>query len=121
MACWSGPARGVYGLLRNQVLGETLDFAGEAFAAIVSAGVFTSGHAPASAFDELIRITSPGGHLIFTVGVTVWEEQGFRHTLEGLLARSLLEEIEVTAPYHPMPLSPTEAQFTTTARVYRRV
>ena len=35
--------------------------------AVVSAGVLTTGHAPATSLDELVRITRPGGHLIFTL------------------------------------------------------
>src|SRR5215217_8326125 len=49
--------RGVYADLRDQVLGETLDFADESFVAVVATGVFTAGHAPASAFIELLRVT----------------------------------------------------------------
>ena len=59
--------RKVYSELRNRVLGKSLDFDDGAFAAVVTFGVFTPGHAPAVAFDELVRITRPGGHLIFTV------------------------------------------------------
>jgi SAM-dependent methyltransferase len=54
-------ARGVYRELRRRALGDKLDFADEIFAAVVSFGVFTPGHAPASALDELVRITRPGG------------------------------------------------------------
>ena len=52
------------GDLRQMTLGEPLDFADDHFAAVVSAGVFTQGHAPLSGFDELIRITRPGGHIV---------------------------------------------------------
>jgi len=114
-------ARGVYADLRNRLLGEPLDFADAAVAAVVSTGVFTTGHAPAAAFDELTRITRKGGHLIFTVGTGVWRDNGFARKLSDLIGQGLLAEIEVTPVYHPMPHSPAEAHFTTTARVYRRI
>ena len=33
----------------------------------MSAGVLTAGHAPATTLDELVRVTRPGGHVIFTL------------------------------------------------------
>jgi MFS family permease len=57
----------VYDDLREGRLGEDLDYPTGEFDGVVAAGVLTVGHAPASSFDELVRITRPGGHLIFTV------------------------------------------------------
>ena len=79
-------ARKIYADLRNRVLGEPLDFADGSMAAIVSTGVFTTGHGPANAWDELTRITRRGGHLIFTVGTVVWEEAGFAKKFDGALS-----------------------------------
>lgn len=59
--------RGIYTELREMVLGEKLDFADDHFGACQSMGVFTAGHAPASAFDELVRIIRPGGHILFSL------------------------------------------------------
>jgi predicted TPR repeat methyltransferase len=113
-------ARNIYADLRNRVLGEPMDFADASMAAIVSTGVFTSGHGPASAWDELVRITRSGGHLIFTVGTVVWLESGFEEKFAELCSKSLVEPVETTPVYHPMPFSPTESGFTTRAHVYRR-
>ena len=109
--------RQIYQDLRNQILGETLVYDTASIDCVVSTGTFTTGHAPPSAFDELVRITRPGGYLIFTVGTKVWTEQGFDQKLASLP----VAEIEVTNPYHPMPLSETESGFTTRAHVYKRL
>ncbi len=109
-------SRKIYTELRNQVLGEPLDFKTASIDCIVSTGTFTTGHAPVSAFDELVRITKPGGRLIFTVGTTVWDQQGYAEKLVTLPVM----EIETTEIYHPMPLSKTESGFTARAHVYRR-
>lgn len=114
-------AKGCYIDLRRGVLGETLDFPNGAFDAIYSTGTFTTGHAPASAFHELTRILEPGGFLLFTVGTVIWEEQGFKTTLDGLVAAKKLVAVETTPIYCPMPFSPTESGFTTRAHVYRKV
>jgi predicted TPR repeat methyltransferase len=112
--------RNVYAQLSQGILGEPLDFKTASMDCIVSTGTFTTGHAPASAFDELVRITKPGGHLIFTVGTVVWDEAGFAAKLAALETSGHLTKAETTPIYHPMPLSKTESGFTTRAHVYRR-
>jgi SAM-dependent methyltransferase len=112
--------RNIYTDLQQGVLGEPLDFKTAVMDCIVSTGTFTTGHAPASAFDELVRIVKPGGHLIFTVGTVVWDEAGFAAKLAALESAGHLTKTETTPVYHPMPLSKTESGFTTRAHVYRR-
>ena len=113
--------RNVYTDLQVHTLGERLDYADASFAAIVSSGTFTTGHAPASAFDELWRLIKSGGHLIFTVGTVVWAEQGFAARFADYLSKGVVREIEITPIYHPMPLSPLEKNFTARAHVYQRL
>ncbi len=112
--------RTVYAQLTQGILGEPLDFKTASMQCIVSTGTFTTGHAPASAFDELVRITKPGGYLIFTVGTVVWDEAGFAAKLAALETSGQLTKAETTPIYHPMPKSKTESGFTTRAHVYRR-
>ena len=114
-------ARNIYSDLRQGILGEPLNFKSSSFDCIVSTGTFTTGHAPASAFGELTRITKPGGYLIFTVGTVVWDEAGFGAKLAALEKSDHLVKTEETKTYHPMPLSKTESGFTTRAHVYRRI
>jgi SAM-dependent methyltransferase len=59
--------KGVYGELRQARLGDELEYENGTFDGVVSAGVLTTGHAPAASLDELVRVTKPGGHLIFTL------------------------------------------------------
>ncbi len=113
-------ARKCYAELKRCVLGETLDYNDKSFDAIISTGTFTTGHAPASAFDELVRILEPGGIIMTTFGTTVWEEQGFKSKLDDLVAKRVLKPIETTPIYRPMPYSSTESSFTTRAHVYRK-
>lgn len=110
--------RKVYSDLRNRVLGEPLDFDDDAFSVVVSFGVFTPGHAPAVAFDELVRITRPGGRLIFTVSTAAWEAGDFREKLRSLEQAGRIRALAWTDAYQPMPLSQTESTFTTRVYVY---
>lgn len=92
-------SRGVYRDLKQGVLGETLPWTDGAFAAIFSTGVFTEGHAPASAMHELARITRPGGHIIVTVRDIVLEAKGFRRIFNELSAAGRWTLIEESPPF----------------------
>ena len=111
-------AKDVYVELKNQVLGEPLDFADDAFAAVVSAGVLTTGHAPPSCFDELIRVTRPGGHLIFTLTMPVYEGGGFKAKLEELAAQRRWRAIETTPAWRALPRAPSESALLARAHVF---
>lgn len=90
--------KGSYAQLSRAVLGQKLDFADGQFAAVISTGVFTTGHVGAEALPELVRITLPGGVIVLTVKGTLWD-QGFEAALRALPVQLL----EVTAPYVSMP------------------
>jgi predicted TPR repeat methyltransferase len=111
-------ARGVYAQLVNAVLGQPLPFEDASVSAVVSAGVFTMGHAPASSFDELTRVLKPGGHLIFTSGLGVWTDMGIGEKLHSLASQ--LAPIEATAAYESMPNYKAEGGPSKRAHVYRR-
>ena len=113
-------ARNCYASLQQGVLGEPLPYPEGSFGAIMSTGTFTTGHAPAAAFDELTRLLARNGVVMFTVGTTVWEQAGFRSKLETLVAAGALVAVETTPVYRPMPMSPAESGFTTRAHVYRK-
>ena len=76
--------KNVYNCLYQMVLGETLDFATDSFDAIISVGTFTYNHAPSSSFDELIRITKPGGYIIFILRLDFYEQSDFKTKMSAL-------------------------------------
>ena len=59
--------KNIYRETRQMKLGDRLDYRDNSFDAVVVIGVFTPGHASATSFDELIRITRSGGHIIYTL------------------------------------------------------
>jgi predicted TPR repeat methyltransferase len=113
--------RKCYADLRKAVLGERLDFVDRSFDAVISTGTFTEGHAPASAFDELVRLLEKDGVMIFTISTAVWDEMGFRDKLEEFVTARVLKQVEVTPLYQPMPYSVAEAHVTTRGYVYRKL
>lgn len=93
-------SKGVYRALHRLALGGALPFPDGAFAAAVSAGVFTTGHVGPEGLDELVRIVRPGGAIVLTVKTTLWEA-GMAARIEGLGDR--VELTERTEPYVSMP------------------
>jgi SAM-dependent methyltransferase len=91
--------RGCYADLKQAVLGEPLPWPDDHFAAFISAGVFTTGHAPASSLDELVRITRPGGYAIFNIRQSVFEENGFAAKLEEQQNAGLVKPVEISPPF----------------------
>ena len=91
--------KGVYRDLRQMELGGSLDLPTDAFGSVVSTGVFAAGHAPPESFDELIRVTKPGGCMIFSVRTDVYEDGGFKGKQEALEKEGRWQLLEVTEPF----------------------
>lgn len=91
--------KGPYRQLHRLALGDHLPFPDGHFAAIVSAGVFTTGHVGPEALPELFRICRTGGAVILTVKTTLWAE-GFADAIGSSPHARILE---TTEPYVSMP------------------
>ncbi|MGB2813661.1 MAG: class I SAM-dependent methyltransferase [Dehalococcoidales bacterium] len=76
--------KNVYRELHQMVMGEPLDFATNSFGATICVGVLTVGHAPASSLDELVRVTRPGGYIIFTLHTDTYQNSGFKEKQTAL-------------------------------------
>ena len=59
-------------------LSQPLAMEDNQYDAVVCTGTFTYGHVKASAFDELVRITRPGGIICFTIREGAYEAYGYR-------------------------------------------
>ncbi len=91
--------KGMYKDLRQMKLGGQLDLPTDAFSAVVSTGVFAAGHAPPESFEELIRTTKSGGHMIFSVRTDVYEDGGFKDKQEALEREGRWQLVEATDPF----------------------
>ncbi|KPK24861.1 MAG: methyltransferase [Dehalococcoidia bacterium SG8_51_3] len=76
--------KNVYREFHQMVMGEKLDFPTDSFDSTISIGVLTVGHAPASSLDELVRVTRPGGYIVFSLRPDVYEGSGFKEKMTGL-------------------------------------
>lgn len=93
----------VYTRLISMKLGDSLDFPSATFDAVTACGVFTYGHAPSSSFDELIRITRPGGFLIFTLRPDFYDSSDFKGKMENLQTQGRWKLIECGEKYPAEP------------------
>ncbi|NOQ34738.1 MAG: methyltransferase domain-containing protein [Methylococcaceae bacterium] len=101
--------KNIYNDLQRMTLGETLDFPDDYFKVVISAGVFTTGHAPANSLDELVRVTQKNGYLIFSVNDKVYANE-FAIKQQTLENQSLWRLVESTEPCQIMPRLHPEAK-----------
>ena len=98
--------RNVYRELHQKVMGESLDFATDAFDATICVGVLTVGHAPASSLDELVRVTRPGGYIVFTLHTDTYENSGFKEKLVALESEGRWQLVEKSEELQLMATEP---------------
>jgi len=113
-------ARGCYGDVRRGVLGEALDYADGAFAAVVASGVFTVGHAPASAYDEIVRILQRGGIFIVSERVDGDANAAYRARRDELEQGGRWRFVDQSELLTIFPLEPAEAELRHRVFVYQR-
>ena len=94
--------KGVYSSFHQMTLGETLGFDTAAFDAVISVGVFTLGHAPVNSFDELVRVTKPGGYIVFSLRTDMVDD-GFHEYFSSLEGAGKWKLAETSDPYQPLP------------------
>jgi predicted TPR repeat methyltransferase len=90
--------RGVYGELHEGSLLERLPFDDGHFGSVVSVGVFTYGHVDGSAFAELARVTSRGGHVTITFRDDTVDQLGYSAEQQRLIDGGTWELVEQTEP-----------------------
>lgn len=98
----------IYESITIGVLGEKLDYESHTFDVTASTGVFVPGHAPPGALDELVRVTRPGGLIVFSAW-EAWLEDGGLAKVDELRARECVELVETVGPYSSMYKSSTRS------------
>ncbi len=94
---------GLYRETREMTLGEPLDYPTDNFDAVTSVGTFTDGHAPATGFLELCRVTRPGGHVVAAIRDDIIVSHGFEAVFEDLESAGVWSLVARTEPRVAMP------------------
>ena len=95
--------KNAYREFHQMVMGEPLGYETGAFDAVVSIGVLTVGHAPTSSFDELVRVTRPGGYIVFSLRPDVYRDSCFKQKQDSLEAEGKWKLAEVSEEFQPLP------------------
>lgn len=95
--------KGIYAELRQITLGERLDFPDDHFAAVISSGVITPKHAPPHSFDELVRVTRPGGRIVFSLRDDPGQEPEYPAAIRRLSESGAWRAVFSTDGFRSMP------------------
>ena len=97
--------KGIYEDCQVMDLGKRLPYASNIFDAVTACGVFTPNHAPASALDELVRITRPNGLVLYTLRSDV-EPDNFAMRQRILVNSGLWVLVETGEPFASIASEP---------------
>ena len=95
--------KNVYQGFHQMVMGESLGFSTDTYDAVITVGVLTVGHAPPSSLDELVRVTKPGGHIVFSLRPDVYLNDGFKEKHQQLEAGGKWKLVLESDPIQLLP------------------
>ena len=96
--------KGVYSGFDQMTLGERLGYEDGQFGAVISVGVMTLGHAPANSLEELARVTSPGGVVVFSLRADMHQPGSeFEQQQSQMESQGVWSLAEVTDPFLGLP------------------
>ena len=98
----------VYDRLYEHDLGRPIPESDNSLAAVTCFGSLGPGHAPPECLNEFIRVTRPGGFVIFNVRPDTYEEQGLRKTIEDLVSGPTVRQVERSSDFRPFLLAEPE-------------
>ena len=97
--------KGIYKDCRVMELGRPLHYPDNEYEAVAACGVFTPNHAPASALPELVRITQPGGLVLYTLRADE-TPPGFLEQHQNLMDKKAWELVEICEPFASIASEP---------------
>lgn len=101
--------KGIYSALVKTPLGAGLpEFADDRFGACISVGTFTPGHAPASAFDDLVRVTRTGGKIVTTLRDDPDQDPLYPAKVDALIAAGKWRHVFTSGQFPAMPYGEPE-------------
>ena len=79
-------------------LTQPLDLPDGSYRAIISSGVFTTGHVGSEGLHNLLGLCQTGGHIVMTVKAPVWNDD-VKHAVAKLESDGKVRLLEQTDPY----------------------
>ena len=97
--------KGLYADLRVADMTQPLDLISDHYGAVISSGVFTTGHVGSEGVGQLLAVCETSGHLVITVKVGVWQDD-IQPFLHALVRDGKVRIVDQTEPYLSMPGDP---------------
>lgn len=113
--------KGVYKKLHPLFLGESIELESESYDAVVASGVLTHGHAPPDSLDGIIKITKPGGIIIFSLSKIAYDDHGFGNKMAQLDDTSAWEFLDRSRLFRTYPFSEKEKNIRHWVCAYRKL
>ena len=100
--------KNLYSELHQAELGTRLDFADDQFGAVLSAGTITPKHAPPESFEELIRVSRKGAHIVFSMRDDPAQEPEYPQAVQHLADEGRWKWVFETDGFASMPYGEPE-------------
>ena len=95
--------KNIYNSLTVTNLIDTISFETNTFDVVMCVGFLASGHMGSEPLDEFIRVIKPGGHLICSIGVNIFDTDGFDKKLQQLQDDNIIQIDHVSEPFVVVP------------------
>lgn len=95
--------KNIYKSLAVANLIDTISFETNTFDVVMCVGFFASGHMGSEPLDEFIRVLKPEGHLICSIGVNIFDTDGFDKKLQQLQDDNIIQIDHVSEPFVVVP------------------
>ncbi len=109
----------VYQQLHQLYLDSKIDLSDDSFDAVVAAGVLTHGHAPPESLDGILKLTRPGGTIVFSLSAIAYDELGFKQKIAALEESRKWEKLDQSLLFRTYPFSTKEAHLRHWVLAYR--
>lgn len=102
-------AKNIYAHLYEGGLGDGLSqFGDNQFEGALSSGAITPGHAGPSSFDDLIRVVTSGGKIVFSLREDAGQDPAYQARIDALKAEGAWREIFSSERIQTLPYSEPE-------------
>jgi len=110
----------VYQQLHQLYLDSQIDLTDDSFDAVVAAGVLTHGHAPPESLDGILKLTRPGGTIVFSLSAIAYDELGFKQKIAALEETGKWGKLDQSLLFRTYPFSAKESHLRHWVLAYRK-
>lgn len=100
---------------------SNIDLPNNEYDTVVAVGVLTHGHAPPESLDGILKITKPGGVIVFSLSKIANDDLGFGEKISELDASGKWDELHRSRLFRTYPFHESEAHINHWVCVYQKL